>query len=126
MSCSNFNNLNPPSYYSKIYISPQILIIILDRGKEFESNIKLNFSEDLNLMNYIELKQFGFTYKLIGVVTYIKESGPNGHFIAYCRSPINYQWFKYDDDIVTKVNNFQNEIIDYGIPYILFYNKISS
>ena len=52
------------------------------------------------------------------------ESGASGHFIAYCRNPIDYNWYRYNDDIVSKVNNFQKEIIDYAMPYILFFQKV--
>ncbi len=70
------------------------------------------------------MKQSGCIYKLIGVVTHLGESGASGHFIAYCRSPIDNQWYRYNDDIVTKVNNFQREIIEYAMPYILFFQKV--
>ena len=69
------------------------------------------------------MQQFGFNYKLIGVLTRI---GNIEHFIAYCKSPIDYQWYKYNDDIVSPVLNFQQEIIDNGIPYLLFYQKTDS
>ena len=52
------------------------------------------------------------------------ESGLNGHFIAYCRSPIDNQLKKYNDDIVSKVINVKNEIIEKNFPYILFYEKL--
>ena len=47
----------------------------------------------------------------------------NGHFIAYCRDPINLKWYKYNDAIVNEVNDFQNEVINCSIPYFLFYQK---
>ena len=52
------------------------------------------------------------------------ESGASGHFIAYCKSPINDIWYKYNDDLCLPVTNFQKEVIDYAMPYILFYQKI--
>ena len=78
------------------------------------------------MYQFIENKETGFKYKLIGVVTHLGESGASGHFIAYCRSPINYQWYRYNDDLVTKVINFNEEIINYAMPYILFFQKVSN
>ena len=123
MHCNICRNRFPSSYMNIIYSGPKILVIVLNRGKGIEFHVKLNFTEDLDLTNYIEMKQYGCMYKLIGVVTHLGESGASGHFIAYCRSPIDNQWYRYNDDIVTKVNNFQKDIIDYAMPYILFFQK---
>ena len=70
------------------------------------------------------MKNTGFMYNLIGVVTHIGESGPSGHFIAYCRSPIDNNWYQYNDNFVFPVKDFINEVINYAMPYILFYQKI--
>ena len=79
----------------------EILFIILNRGKGIEYDVKINFLEDLNLYNYIQLKDNGFYYKLIGVITHIGESNMSGHFIAYYKDPIDNQWYKYSDAIVS-------------------------
>ena len=79
--------------------------------------------EDLNLYNYIQLKDNGFYYKLIGVITHIGESSMSGHFIAYYKDPIDNQWYKYSDAIVSEVKDFQNEIINFAVPYLFFYQK---
>ena len=105
---------------------PEILILLLNRqGIEF--NMKLNFMEELDLSNYIEYKNTGTKYKLIGVVTHIYESGKEGYFIAYYKDPISQSWYKYDDSIVSDVQDqdFQNEVINGSIPCILFYQKYS-
>ncbi len=47
-----------------------------------------------------------------------------GHFIAYCRDPLTFGWDKYNDSIVTKVTNFQNEVLNFANPYLLFYQQI--
>ena len=103
--------------------SPEILILLLNRGKGNEFNVKILFSEILNLYNYIQFNNTGFNYKLIGVITHIGESSMSGHFIAYCRDPIFDIWHKYNDSIVSDVNNFQNEVINFATPYLLFYQK---
>ena len=123
MFCSSCQKTCPSLYCTKIYSGPTILVIVLNRGKGVEFNVKLNFTEDLDLMDFIECKQLGYKYKLIGVVTHMGESGAGGHFIAFCKNPIDNNWYKYNDEFVSKVNNFQKEIIDYARPYILFYRK---
>ena len=102
---------------------PEILIIILNRGKGIEFNVKLNFYEDLNLSNYIEITNTGVNYKLIGVITHLGESGMSGHFIAFCKDPYNQKWYKFNDAFVSPVINFKEEVIDYAMPYLLFYQK---
>ena len=106
---------------------PEILILLLNRGHGIEFNVKINFMEELDLSNYIELKNTGAKYKLIGVVTHIGESGMEEHFISYCKDPISRSWNKYIDDVVSEVQDreFQNEIINNSIPYFLFYQKSS-
>ena len=103
---------------------PEILIIILNRGKGIQFNVKINFVEQLNLSNYIQFQNTGVNYELIGVITHLGESSMAGHFIAYCKSPISHLWYKYNDAIVNQVNNFKSEVIDFAMPYVLFYQKM--
>jgi len=112
--------------YMRTYLvtGPEILILLLNRGKGIEFDVKLNFTEYLDLSNYIEYKNTGYYYKLIGVITHIGESGMGGHFIAYCRDPLTEKWHKYNDAIVSEVSDFQNEVINFAMPYLLFYQKI--
>ena len=112
--------------YTNLITGPKILILLLNRGKGIEFNVKLNFPDKLNLYNYIQDKNSGFMYKLIGVITHIGESGMGGHFIAYCVDPITNRWNKYNDAIVTEVKDFQNEIINFAMPYLLFYQKLNA
>ena len=125
MYCNECRIQCPASYCTKLYTTPSVLIIILNRGKGIEFNVKLEFNEDLFLDYFVENKLSGTKYKLIGVVTHLGESGASGHFIAYCRSPIDYQWYRYNDDIVSKVVNVNDEIMNYAMPYILFFQNIS-
>ena len=46
-----------------------------------------------------------------------------GHFIAYCLNPINEKWYQYNDSIVNPVIDFKKDVIDYAMPYLLFYQK---
>ena len=47
----------------------------------------------------------------------------SGHFISYCRDPITNKWHKYNDAIVSEVNNFEKDVINFAMPYLLFYQK---
>ena len=111
------NPHNKSYYQTVIYSPPEKLIIILDRSQQ--SEIQLEFLEDLNLSNYIEEKNLGTTFKLISVVT--REENKN--FIAYCKNLNEQQWYRYDDNSISKINNFKNQIVHSGLVHILFYQK---
>ena len=123
MYCNYCKQTCPSSMCTVLTTGPQILILLLNRGKGIEFNVKINFFETLNLSRYVQLPNLGFNYKLIGVITHMGESGMGGHFIAYCLEPISQEWYKYNDSIVTKVKDFQKEVINYAMPYLLFYQK---
>ena len=122
--CNNCKQLFDSNYTSKIYISPNILILILNRGKGNIHNIKLNFSEVIDITKFVLLKDKPqINYILYGVITHIGQSGPNAHFVASCKSPIDDNWYRYNDSIVNPISDIQKEVIDFGTPYILFYQK---
>ena len=123
MYCNNCKGQFNSDFQSILYTSPEILIIILNRGKGIQYKVKCEFTLDLNLFDFIEMKNTGYMYDLIGVVTHLGGSDASGHFISYCRSPIDNNWYQYNDDLVSSVNNFQNDVINYAMPYILFYQK---
>lgn len=106
-----------------IYASPNVFIIILARGKNNMHNVKLEFTEKLNITEYVVLDSCEHKYNdynLIGVITHTGMSGgKDGHFIAFTLSPNNLKWYKYDDDIVTEPE--RTEVFNTGYPYVLFY-----
>ena len=125
MYCNYCKQTCNSSMCTTLTTGPEILILLLNRGKGIEFNVKINFVIDLNLSNYIQYANTGCKYKLMGVITHMGESGMGGHFIAYCLDPISgTNWHKYNDSIVTQVKDFQKEVIDYAMPYLLFYQKI--
>ena len=113
------------SYYTcKIYSFPNNLIIILNRGKNNIYNIKLYFNETIDITQYAVINDGNkWIYNLYGIITHIGESGPNAHFVASCKSPVDNNWYRYNDAIVSPINDFQKEVINFGTPYILFYQK---
>ena len=122
--CKRCNQLNDCIISCKLFNAPNILILILNRGKKINYNIKIDFYEEIELTNYIQFKQDKVIYYLYGVITHIGKNGEDGHFIASCKNIINNLWYKYNDSTILKVKDFQKEVLDFGTPYILFYRKI--
>ena len=111
-------------YNCKIYVSPNVLVLILNRGKGNIYDVKLNLYEKIEISKYVIQKEVNqIIYDLYGVITHIGQSGPNAHFVASCKSPVDQKWYRYNDSIVNPINDVQKEIIDFGTPYILFYKK---
>ena len=111
------------NYITKIYSAPSTLILILNRGKNNCYDVKLNFTETIDITNFVTMKSSKLIYNLYGVITHYGESGPSAHFLAFCKSPINNKWYRYNDAMVTIVNNLQKDVIEFGNPYILFYKQ---
>ena len=105
-----------------LIIGPKVLIINLNRGKGLQFNVKLNFDEYIDINEFIYFKNSPNKYQLIGVVTHFGPSSMSGHFIAFCKSFVDGNWYKYNDSIVS-LSNFQ-EAKTTGVPYILFYSAI--
>jgi len=46
------------------------------------------------------------------------------YFVAFCKCSINNKWYKYDDmKISDSINDIQKDIIEYKVPFVLFYKK---
>ena len=107
---------------NRIYISPNIFIFILNRGKNNIYSVKMNYPPILDISKYIETNIGPRIYELIGVITHLGLSGPGGHFIAFAKNPIDEKWYRYNDDKVSEANRFS--IHNEGNAYILFYRAI--
>ena len=122
--CNICRKMADSDYTSRIYVSPNVLILILNRGKNNMFNVKLDFALNIDITNFVILKDKPkVTYNLYGVITHIGESGPNAHFVASCKSPVDNLWYRFNDGIVYKIDNFQKDVHDFCNPYILFYQK---
>ena len=111
-------------YMSKIYIGPNILVLILNRGKGNMFDVKLEFSETIDITQFVlQSDKPQLIYNLYGVITHIGQSGPNAHFVASCKSSMNKKWYRFNDAIISPISNIQKEVIEFGTPYILFYQK---
>ena len=125
INCIKCNNQSKGRTYTTLTIGPEILIIILDRGNEKqENNIKIKFYDELHLDNYIELGLTGCHYELIGVISKEKNELIE-NYIAYCKSFFDMKWVKYNDILVSPINDVENEIFSNSIPYLLIYKKIN-
>ena len=107
---------------TQIFSSPNILILIFNRGIGLQYKIKINFKENLSINTLSSQIQ---SYELQSVVKHLGDSTSSGHFISYCRSPIPNQnfhncWFCYNDSTVVQTKDWSN-ITDIGDTYILFY-----
>ena len=119
----NICNMNMDTYYgSNIYSLPNYLIINLNRGKGAVYECKVNFPENLNLLNFVTFKQGKTYFQLYAVICHLGPSSMSGHFVAYCRHKQNDKWYKYNDSFVTECTKPQ-EYND-GMPYILFYRAV--
>ena len=121
--CNICKQLYDSVYTSKIFTSPNVLIIILNRGKGNVYKIKLDFGLQMDISDFVLLKDGKQIYNLYGVITHLGKSGPDAHFIASCKSPVDNKWYRYNDAFVDPINDLKKEVIDYGKPYILFYEK---
>ena len=123
--CNNCKRSTDAISYNKLYTCPEVLTIILNRGKGLEFEVEFQFPMNLNIDKYVVDKSNNTNYELIGVITHLGESGMSGHFIAYCKSPVDKNWYMYNDAIVQRCINPENEINSRGIPYVLYYQRIS-
>ena len=124
MWCKNCKQNSPTQYMSCLYSSPIDLILILNRGKGNIYNVKLNFEEIIDIGNFVTVKKSkNLIYHLYAIVTHIGPSNMGGHFIAFCKSPIDNNWYKYNDAMVDYVGDFYKDILNFGVPYILFYES---
>ena len=120
--CNNCHMMANSCNSSKIIVSPNVLVINLNRGKGLQFNIQLTFKEYLDIRNFVYYKESPNYYELIGIVTHFGPSSMGGHFIAFCKSFVDYNWYKYNDAQVN-ISSFQ-EASTTGVPYILFYSSI--
>ena len=113
--CNNCNN--NMTYYKQIYLSPKILILILDEVDR-KGNL-FDISLELNIKNYLFEKNEG--YELIGCINYSKEKGKNENYISYCKNNKDGNWYCFYDECVYKTEPKTDMESKNRWPYILFY-----
>ena len=115
------------NYRTKIFFPPKIMILILDRGKDIKYNVGIDFIPSIDITQYID-KNYASgikaEYDLYAVLTYIGESSKSGHYIAFCKShDYTKKWVCYNNDNVSEIIDFINQVHNYGIPSVLFYER---
>ena len=117
--CQGCQSNKKYSQITSIYSAPKALIISLNIKKELQNQIQFKLEECLNLSNYVEKPFNQWTYNLKGIVACDLQTG---QYIAYCKNPINQQWYKYIEDLVNLINNnILDEINNSFFPCVLFY-----
>jgi ubiquitin C-terminal hydrolase len=117
--CNRCRKLLDAKGQNRIFSSPHVLILILNRGKANQFDCDVEFDENLNIGKYVVSKQCPSRYKLIGVISHFGESSMSGHFIADCRH-FDDKWYCFNDGIVTGPSSRYSKR---GTPYILFYQN---
>ena len=125
--CNNCKQMANASTRNKIFTCPQVITIILNRGKGLEFDVNFEYPLILNIEKYVTDKKNGenYNYELIGVLAYLAHCRMAGYFIAFCKSPVDNNWYCYNDVQVSKCKDprFQNNNEIESIPYVLFYQK---
>ena len=125
--CNNCKRQSDALSFNRLYNCPEVLTIILNRGKGLQFSVEFKFPMLLDIDKYVIDKSCGTKYELIGVITHLGESGMSGHFIAYCKSsPGDKNWYCFNDALVNKCKDPEEEINSRGIPYVLYYQKIKN
>ena len=102
--CNICKQLYDSIYISKIFVSPNVLVLILNRGRGNIYDVKLDFIETIDITQFVQQKDRPqLIYNLYGVITHIGQSGPNAHFVASCKSPIDNKWYRYNDAFVIQL-----------------------
>jgi len=114
--CYNCNN-NGMTYYKQIYLSPKILILILDEVDR-KGNL-FDISLEININNYLYEKNEG--YELIGCISYSREKGKNVQYISYCKNNEDGNWYCLYDECIYKIEPKTDMKSKDRWPYILFF-----
>ena len=124
--CSNCKEKTNFNIFDRIYSSSKIFVFILDREDLNEKLMKIPFKldESIDLSNFIEDNNSYKNYNLIGIVSIsLREK----KYIGFSKSPIDKQWYLYNDENVKKINidfvKKSHEEFNFYVPYILFYES---
>jgi len=110
--CNQCKQYSNAATSNKIYTSPEVMTIILNRGKGLEFDVEFEYSLMINIGKFvIDKTSENNNYELICILTHLGPSGMSGHFIAFCKSPVDGNWYLYNDAQVKKCDDPRNHII---------------
>ena len=118
--CNNCQKVVKGSYNCILLKYPKVIIIDLKNNNETNVDIKINFEEIINIQDLFYSKD-NIKYKLIGVISKYYQYGLSIQFIAFCKSFINNNWYKYNDSIVSL--SFFKDIKRVRKPSLFFYSS---
>ena len=118
--CRNCKQTGNSKYKENIYLLPNYLIIVLNRGKGNIFNCNVEIKENFAPTKYV-VNEKECILELIGMISHFGESEMGDHFIAFCKHFMDRKWRIYNDSTVTEC---PKDYLKNGIPYILFYKKI--
>ena len=124
IKCGKYNKI---TYKSNILSSSYMIIFSLNRGELDKNNlihIPFHLEDKIDLSFFIE-KESPKHYELTGIVSIVKEQNKY-KYVSFCRSPVDHQWYLYNDEIIGKPQ--LNDIINAHnnnkyIPCILAYTQ---
>ena len=112
------NGMCCKTFYSYYYSNPQNLILILELENENSNeDIKVKFEEKLTLKSKLSEDN----YNLYAVITQIGIDKQN--IVASYKSNNDNNWYRYNNEGKKLIINIKKEVIDFGHPLALLYNK---
>ena len=104
----------------KIIQPPNKLLININYGKNKEfMPSKILFDEEIDLTKFINFNfMTKIKYRIICVLSYLRQSKTDGNYIAYCRHRLTGQWYKFNDSSCNECN--ANEIYTGKISLLLY------
>ena len=96
------------------------MIIILKRDKNSFINVELDFSDKIDITDFVIKKDINhkFIYNLYWIVSYEQNIG----YESFCKNFNDNKWYKYEPEI-DSISNLQKEVIENRVPYLLYYIK---
>ena len=125
--CQKCGTYTQNQILSNIYSSPITFIFSLNRGNLDQNLLNINFivEENIDISQFLENKRSYSKYSLCGIVSISRKE--NNKYVCFGKSPVDKQWYLYNDEIVTDTNiNYiiqRNNNQEY-IPCILLYQFI--
>jgi ubiquitin C-terminal hydrolase len=129
--CDKCGNKEAFLITSKIKKCQNNLLVLLNKNfinEEKNENIKFELNEIIDMKNFIKENEnkekilYGL-YAIICLSISFEENKNKIHHVAFCKSPVDGKWYKYDDNIVETVTELENEVDKFGMPVALFYQK---
>ena len=114
--CNTCQKYSDARTKNEIHKAPDVLILIINRGKDNYFKCDLDFPLELDISKFTNNNPISpKNYELIGIISHLGKSSMEGHFIAFCKHFDN-NWYLFNDGIVNPVS--VNEIYR-GTLYII-------